>query len=78
MRKYIGSTIEAPALYPEYTAWQNLELQRVLLGNPDTTRGTYIKKAISRCISKRASHFMVVLLLFINEYSILCIGIRKK
>lgn len=35
MRKYIGSTIEAPALYPEYTAWQNLELQRVLLGNPD-------------------------------------------
>ena len=35
MRKYIGSTIEAPALYPEYTAWQNLELQRVLMGNPD-------------------------------------------
>ena len=52
MRKYIGSTIEAPALYPEYTAWQNLELQRVLLGNPDTTRGTYIKKAILRCLSK--------------------------
>lgn len=35
MRKYIGSTIEAPALYPEYTAWQKLELQRVLMGNPD-------------------------------------------
>lgn len=35
MRKYIGSTIEAPALYPEYTAWQNLELQRALMGNPD-------------------------------------------
>lgn len=35
MRKYIGSTIEAPALYPEYTAWQNLELQRMLMGNPD-------------------------------------------
>ena len=37
MRKYIGSTIEVPALYPEYTAWQNLELQRVLMGNPDKT-----------------------------------------
>ena len=35
MRKYLGSTIEAPALYPEYTAWQNLELQRMLMGNPD-------------------------------------------
>lgn len=35
MRRYIGSTIEAPALYPEYTACQNLELQRVLVSNPD-------------------------------------------
>ncbi|MBD5137473.1 MAG: ABC transporter ATP-binding protein [Lachnospiraceae bacterium] len=35
MRKYIGSTIEAPALYPYYTAFQNLELQRILIGNPD-------------------------------------------
>ncbi len=34
-RKYIGSTIEMPALYPEYTAYQNLELQRIVLGNPD-------------------------------------------
>lgn len=37
MRRYIGSTIEAPALYPEYTAFQNLELQRTLTGNPDKT-----------------------------------------
>ena len=37
MRRHIGSMIEAPALYPEYTAWQNLELQRVLMGNPDKT-----------------------------------------
>ena len=35
MRRRIGSTIEAPALYPQYSAWRNLELQRVLIGNPD-------------------------------------------
>ena len=35
MRRQIGSTIEAPALYPEYSAYRNLELQRILMGNPD-------------------------------------------
>lgn len=35
MRRHIGSTIEAPALYPEYSAYRNLELQRILIGNPD-------------------------------------------
>lgn len=35
MRRYIGSTIEEPALYPEYTVYRNLELQRLLAGNPD-------------------------------------------
>ena len=35
MRRHIGSTIEAPALYPEYSAYCNLELQRILMGNPD-------------------------------------------
>lgn len=35
MRKYIGSMIEAPALYPNYTIIQNMELQRTLVGNPD-------------------------------------------
>ncbi|MCM1118577.1 MAG: ABC transporter ATP-binding protein [bacterium] len=35
MRRYVGSTIEAPALYPEYSAYRNLELQRILIGNPD-------------------------------------------
>lgn len=35
MRRLIGSTIEAPALYPEYSVWRNLELQRILIGNPD-------------------------------------------
>lgn len=35
MRRHIGSTIETPALYPEYSAYRNLELQRILVGNPD-------------------------------------------
>lgn len=35
MRRHIGSTIEAPALYPEYSAYRNLEIQRILMGNPD-------------------------------------------
>jgi ABC-2 type transport system ATP-binding protein len=34
-RRRVGSTIESPALYPEYTAEKNLELQRILVGNPD-------------------------------------------
>lgn len=34
-RRRIGSTIEEPALYPEFSAYRNLELQRILLGNPD-------------------------------------------
>lgn len=37
MRKYIGSMIEAPALYPHYSVFRNLELQRILMGNPDKT-----------------------------------------
>jgi len=39
MRKYIGSMIEDPALYPNYTIIQNLELQRILVGNPDKRAG---------------------------------------
>lgn len=35
MRKYIGSMIEAPALYSNYSVSKNLELQRILVGNPD-------------------------------------------
>lgn len=37
MRKYVGSMIEEPALYPGYSIIQNLELQRILVGNPDKT-----------------------------------------
>ena len=35
IRKRIGSTIEEPALYPEFSAYRNIELQRILIGNPD-------------------------------------------
>lgn len=35
MRRHIGSMIEEPALYPNYTIFKNLELQRTLVGNPD-------------------------------------------
>lgn len=35
MRKFIGSMIERPALYPNLSVLQNMELQRVLVGNPD-------------------------------------------
>ena len=35
MRRHIGSTIEVPALYYEYSAYRNLEMQRILIGNPD-------------------------------------------
>lgn len=34
-RRRMGSMIEEPALYPEFSAYRNLELQRILLGNPD-------------------------------------------
>lgn len=37
VRKYIGSMIESPALYPNYSIMKNLELQRILIGNPDQT-----------------------------------------
>lgn len=35
VRRRTGSIIEEPTLYPEFSAYRNLELQRVLLGNPD-------------------------------------------
>lgn len=35
IRKRIGSIIEEPALYPEFSAYRNIELQRILVGNPD-------------------------------------------
>lgn len=36
-RKLVGTMIEEPYLYPKYTVRQNVELQRILVGNPDKT-----------------------------------------
>ena len=36
-RRKVGTMIEQPALYPNYTIKQNVELQRIVVGNPDTT-----------------------------------------
>lgn len=36
-RKLVGTMIEEPALYPKYTVWRNVELQRLNVGNPDKT-----------------------------------------
>lgn len=58
-RRLIGSIIESPALYPSYTAERNLELQRVLVGNPDKS---VVKKALqlvglSDCQTKKVKDF---------------------
>ena len=34
-RKMVGTMIEGPYLYPKYTVRQNVEIQRMLVGNPD-------------------------------------------
>ena len=34
-RKSMGTMIEGPYLYGNYTLWQNVEIQRMLVGNPD-------------------------------------------
>lgn len=34
-RKLVGTIIEEPALFPKYTVRQNVELQRIIVGNPD-------------------------------------------
>lgn len=34
-RKNVGTMIELPALYPGYSVRQNVEMQRILIGNPD-------------------------------------------
>ena len=48
MRRRLGCMIETPALYPDMTAWENLEYRRRLLGIPD-------KKVIRRSIEDSAA-----------------------
>ena len=34
-RRNVGTIIEEPALYPKYSVWRNVEIQRMIVGNPD-------------------------------------------
>ena len=36
-RRKVGTMIEQPALYPNYSIRQNVELQRIVVGNPDAS-----------------------------------------
>ncbi|MGL6197481.1 MAG: ATP-binding cassette domain-containing protein [Lachnospiraceae bacterium] len=58
-RRQIGSTVEAPALYPDYSAEKNLELQRILVGNPDKgiIEKTLQLVGLSDCKTKKAKNF---------------------
>lgn len=53
VRKCIGSTIESPALYSGYTVYQNLELQRVLIGNPDKNACDNVLKMVDLYDSRK-------------------------
>jgi ABC-2 type transport system ATP-binding protein len=44
-RKRIGQMIEMPALYPDMTAAQNLEIQRIVSGRP-------VRGVVRRCLEK--------------------------
>ena len=59
MRRYIGSTIEAPAIYPEYSAYRNLELHRILVGNPDKDICDRLLEMVglSECRNKKVRKF---------------------
>lgn len=58
-RRLIGSIIESPAVYPGYTAERNLELQRILVGNPDkSVVGKTLKLVgLSDCQDKKVKDF---------------------
>jgi ABC-2 type transport system ATP-binding protein len=55
----VGSTIESPAFSPHYTAEKNLELQRVLVGNPDRNMVGKVLRLVglSDCQNKKAMDF---------------------
>ena len=58
-RRQIGSTIESPAFYPNYTAEKNLELQRTLIGNPDKSivERSLQLVGLSDCQNKKVKDF---------------------
>ena len=45
-RKSVGTMIEGPYIYPGYSVRQNVELQRLLVGNPDESA---TDRMIMRC-----------------------------
>ena len=58
-RRLLGSTIESPAFHPNYSAKRNLELQRILVGNPDKNIAEHLLQLVglSDCGSKRVKDF---------------------
>ncbi|GEL77651.1 ABC transporter ATP-binding protein [Tenuibacillus multivorans] len=45
-RRRIGSIIEAPSLYPSYTAYQNMKVRQLTLGTPEEERIDKILKTV--------------------------------
>lgn len=58
-RRQIGSIVEAPAFYPDYTAEKNLDVQRILVGNPDKRiiEKTLQLVGLSDSKEKKVKHF---------------------
>lgn len=52
-RKLVGTMIEGPYMYPGYTVRQNVELQRLLVGNPDESATDRIIEMVGLGDSKK-------------------------
>ena len=52
-RKLVGTMIEGPYIYPGYTVRQNVELQRLLVGNPDESATDRIIEKVGLGDSKK-------------------------
>ena len=52
-RKSVGTMIEGPFLYPGYSVRQNVELQRLLIGNPDESATDRVIELVGLSDSKK-------------------------
>lgn len=52
-RKTVGTMIEGPYLYPGYSVRQNVELQRLLIGNPDESATDRVIELVGLADSKK-------------------------
>ncbi len=52
-RKSVGTMIEGPYLYPGYSVRQNVELQRLLIGNPDESATDRVIELVGLSDSKK-------------------------